>query len=267
MWYGLFFALGVFLGYALFTYLLKRFFLLYPDYKLSYKVVAEKATFTILLGVIIGARLGDLLFYQNASSLLHDPLLIFKVWEGGLASHGAAAGALLSFALFVRRYRRDLPMLTWLSLFDLVAIPALAAGSLVRIGNFFNQEVLGTPSQLPWAVLFLHPIDGSAIVARHPAQLYESLFYALLAALLFYLAVSRSFLREKGKIAGLFLLLLFSFRFFIEFFKEEQSVHFTSSHLLVMGQYLSLPFIALGTVFLLWGRFRERRSSLREDRE
>jgi phosphatidylglycerol---prolipoprotein diacylglyceryl transferase len=237
LWYGLFFGLGCYLAYLIFHYLVKRYFLTLTPEKgkaeigeMSHRLV-EKCSGYLLIGLIVGARLGDVLFYQDWRDYLADPLSIFMVWKGGLASHGAAVGILLGLFLFSRKMKMN-----WLELLDLLVIPACIAAAFIRIGNFFNQEVLGTASDLPWAVLFLHPIDGSAVVPRHPVQLYEALFYLLLALVLM----------KAPKRSGLFLIALFTFRFFIEFIKEEQSALFASQHALTMGQLLSIPFVIFG---------------------
>lgn len=233
LWYGFFFALGFFLGYWVLVYLLK-------DRK-EPRRDAERITLYVIVGTLVGARLADVLFYQSPALYLHDPLMIIKVWEGGLASHGGAVGALLSLALLAPKIK-----IRWISLVDLVVIPAALGGALIRIGNFFNQEILGTITNVPWAVVFGHPMDGTAPVPRHPVQLYESLFYFVLFFVLFFLWRAKPSLRKPGKMSGLFFISVFTFRFFIEFFKTEQSELLRSGALLDMGQWLSLPLIALG---------------------
>src|SRR5262249_5807403 len=139
--------------------------------------ISERVSFYVILGTIVGARLGDVLFYQSPAAYVQDPLGILRFWEGGLASHGAIIGILLSLWIFCVRIRKSYQMLTWIAMLDLLCIPGLLAGGFIRIGNFINQEILGTETLLPWGVVFGHPADGRAIVPRHPVQLYEALFY------------------------------------------------------------------------------------------
>jgi phosphatidylglycerol---prolipoprotein diacylglyceryl transferase len=229
LWYGFFFAVGFLIGYWILVYLLKG------NFGARAASIAERIAFYAILGTLIGARLGDILFYQNSSLYLHDPLSIFRIWEGGLASHGGAVGILVAF--FILSKKKNVP-LSWFSLLDYVVIPACLIGALIRVGNFFNQEILGTETSLPWAVVFGHPADGSFPTPRHPVQLYESLFYAALFLLLLFLWRASSFWKREGKISGLFFLLIFGFRFFIEFFKTEQSA--LEPTFLILGCFSSL---------------------------
>ena len=138
-------------------------------------------------------------------------------------------------------------MLSWKTLLDLIVVPVCLTAALIRIGNFMNQEILGTPTQVPWAVIFGHPADHSLPVPRHPIQIYESLFYF---ALFITLSFLRRNIKEPGRITGLFFTLLFTFRFFIEFLKSRQSEVLSSSFPLDMGQLLSIPFILFGCYLL-----------------
>lgn len=255
LWYGFFFALGFFVGYLCLTYLLRRDFLFFTQMRkeeviISLKQqttkVAEQMTFYVIIGAIIGSRLGDVLFYQSWSDLARDPLSIIAVWQGGLASHGGAIGILIALSVFARKRK----IAFWTSV-DLTVIPTAIAAVCIRIGNFFNQEILGVPTTLPWGIIFLHPVDGGPIVPRHPAQLYEAIAYlSVFAILLFYWHRHLPF-QKRGKLTGLFLLLVFSFRFLIEWIKVEQSVHLLGSPFLTMGQWLSIPFVLLGAWLLL----------------
>lgn len=251
LWYGLFFALGIFLAYLSFVYLLKH--------EKSKAVrdhargIADKLSTYLLIGILLGARLFDILFYENLSSFYKDPLFVFRIWEGGLSSHGAVIGLIVAALLFQRKYQH----FSTLHLLDLLSIVAGIAAACIRVGNFFNQEILGTPSQLPWAILFGHPMDGTFPVPRHPVQLYESLFYLVLFGVMWRLN-SRLHAWAAGRLCGLFLIAVFTFRFFIEYFKEEQSVWLHHSFL-TMGQWLSLPLIVIGC--LLFFRKRLLRSS------
>lgn len=214
--------------------------------------VADKFTTYIVLATIIGARLFHVFFYEKPSFYLTNPLKIFAVWEGGLASHGAAVAIFLAIFLFARNYRYIKPKLDALKLLDLVAIPTLCAAVFIRLGNFSGQEILGTKTSLPWAVIFGHPADLSMPAPRHPVTLYESGFYFLLLILFVFLTFKTKLLEKKGRSIALFFILVFSFRFFIEFFKEKQSNLFEVQPFLTMGQWLSIPLVIFGVFLLIW---------------
>lgn len=251
-WYGLFFALGFALGFVLFKELLFRYFQLTRSEpqdelkKLALKIT-DKLTLYMVIATIIGAKLGHFLFYEDPKDYLQSPReLLFS--REGLASHGAAIGILLALWLFAKRAKRFDPDLGWLRLLDFICIPTALAGGFIRLGNFINQEILGTLTNRPWGVLFGHPADGSFPATRHPVQLYEALFYFAVFFLLWRLSRKSHLLLAKGWLIGLFLCLVFAFRFAVEFLKEEQSRLLSLSGHLTMGQWLSLPFILLGAL-------------------
>lgn len=218
-------------------------------------IITDRLVVYILLATVFGARIGHFLFYEDPHEYLPRPWELLRVWEGkGLASHGAAIGIILALFLFSKRIKKITDHLGTLRLLDFVCIPTALAGAFIRLGNFFNQEILGSPTDLPWAVIFGHPADYSSIVPRHPVQIYESLFYFAVFFLLWKLSYRRSYLLKEGKIIGLFLFLIFGFRFAIEFLKEEQSVILQSVTFLTMGQILSIPMVILGLYFY----FRKR---------
>jgi len=232
-WYGLFFATAFFSGF----YMVQRMF------KSENKEDKDLDTllFYIMSGTIIGARLGHTLFYDPIYYLGH-PLEILSVWKGGLASHGGAAGIIISLYLFSRR-RNEYP---FIFLLDRIAIPSLFGGALVRIGNFFNSEIIGMPSKVPWAIVF-ERIDT---MPRHPAQLYEAAAYLLLFSTAIYLYRSGSVKRMPGLMTGFYFASVFSARFFIEFVKTRQAAYGIDLPLSV-GQMLSIPFIAAGITLLV----------------
>jgi len=181
----------------------------------------------------------------------HYPLDIFKIWEGGLASHGGALGILLALGIFRWLIRSTIPALTFWTLADTIAVPTALTGAFIRVGNFFNQEILGTPSNAPWAVWFGQPADHSPPLARHPVQLYEAIAYLILFVILMVLWKKTKLRNKRGCIAGLFFILTFTARFFLEFFKTSQSIVIDESSL-QMGQYLSIPFICCGIVLVIY---------------
>lgn len=259
LWYGVFFALGFWLGFLIFVRILVRYFQCAPAHRgQSLKELKSKAhqltdrlTVYIVIAAVVGARIGHFLFYERPSEYLADPLEIFRIRNGGLASHGAIVAIILACILFSYRIRKIAPDLTWRRILDFISVPTALAGCCIRIGNFFNQEILGTISNLPWAVVFGHPADHSFPAPRHPVQLYEAIGYLAIFFLLWRLSLKPSFLLAKGKLIGLFLILVFAFRFFIEFFKTEQSQLLGSSYL-TMGQILSIPAVLLGFAFYFW---------------
>lgn len=208
---------------------------------------AEQITFYVIIGAVIGSRLGDVLFYQNWHEIFRNPSSIIAVWQGGLASHGGAAGILIVLWIFAKCKR-----ISFWTAVDFAVIPTAIAAVFIRLGNFFNQEILGTPTTLPWGIVFLHPADGGPIVPRHPAQLYEAVWYLCSFVILLAYWHRHPRFEPKGKVTGLFLVLVFGFRFLIEFLKIEQSAFMSVSSPLTMGQILSVPFILLG----LWLFYR-----------
>lgn len=250
LWYGVLFALGFAVGFPIFVGILNRY--LGGNQKKKAVMITDRLTIYMIVATVIGARLGHFLFYEKPETYLSNPLEIFRIWGGGLASHGAAIAIILALILFSYRIRSTERGLTWIRLLDFVSVPTAFAGCCIRIGNFINQEILGTPSDLPWAVIFGHPADRSAPLPRHPVQLYEAFFYLVVFFILWRLSFKSHFLKAQGKLIGLFLILIFGFRFFIEFFKEEQSQILSSW--LTMGQILSMPVVILGIIFYFWKR-------------
>ena len=261
-WYGLLFAIGFFGGY----FLIRRLFAAHladpsqsPEkIKLNAITLADRLSALVIIGTIIGARLGEVFFY-GWPYYRHHLLEIFMVWRGGLASHGAAIGILVALLIFVLWNRKRYPTITFLATFDGLVISAAFAGGCIRIGNFINQEILGTPTSLPWGVAFGRPFDGMAGVALHPVQLYEALFYFLVFGFLLFLWRRHGRRLGSGFLSGWFLSLVFTFRFFVEFIKLPQSQLISESSWLNMGQILSIPFILFGVALLLNYYCRKKR--------
>ena len=255
LWYGVLFALGFAIGFPVFVGILTRF--LGKDQRPKAVLITDRITLYMILGTVIGARVGHFLFYEHPAHYLRDPFEIFRIWEGGLASHGAALGIIIALVIFSYRIRSIAPKLDWVRLLDFVCVPAALAGGCIRIGNFINQEILGTPANLPWAVVFGHAADRSPPIPRHPVQIYEALFYFLVFFILWRLSYKKSILEARGKLIGLFLILVFGFRCFIEFLKNEQS-HLMDSSALNMGQIWSKPEVIAGMICCLWGRLKKK---------
>ncbi|MEM7175681.1 MAG: prolipoprotein diacylglyceryl transferase [Chlamydiota bacterium] len=212
------------------------------------RLFCDRLSFYVLISIVIGARLGHILFYEQWMRYLAHPMDILKTWEGGLASHGGILGLFLGIGLFYLKYRADYSWLSIRRLFDFLALPALCSATLIRLGNFVNQEILGTATTVSWAIIFGDPIDGSAAIPRHPAQLYEAIFYSLSLCLLFRL-LPKTFFRV-GALSGIVFGAVFCFRFFIEFFKCKQS-YWMETLPVTMGQVLSVPLIICGIWLIL----------------
>lgn len=211
----------------------------------------DRLTTYQVVGALLGSRLGYVFFYGWPAFKEH-PLDIFKIWEGGLASHGACLGILSALFLFCYRQAKKQFYFSFLHLLDILAIISGAIAFFIRLGNFVNQEIVGTFSQLPWAVIFVHPLGGElGAIPRHPVQLYEAFFYLFLSFLTFRLWKKNKICIGNGLMTGVLLTLLFTFRFFIEFLKAPQGYMVGFQSHLQMGQILSLPFIVLGIILIL----------------
>jgi phosphatidylglycerol:prolipoprotein diacylglycerol transferase len=240
-WYGLLFASGFALGFQV----VKKFFI-QENVPTEY---LDPLVFYLMVGTIIGARLGHCLFYEP-SVYLADPIRILKVWEGGLASHGGALGVLVALYVFVRKFKR----FTYLYICDRVAVAATLAGAMIRLGNLFNSEIIGKPTTVPWGFIF-QKVDQ---IPRHPTQLYESLSYFIIFGLMEMIYWKTKLKNAPGFLFGLYLVSVFSIRTFIEFFKEPQ-VAFEQNMSLDLGQLLSFPLIALGIFMMIWA-FKKMKS-------
>lgn len=207
-----------------------------------------------LIGIVAGARLGHCLFYQPDYYLKHplEMLLPFSWKSGtfeftgyrGLASHGGAIGLIIAVLLFYRKTG-----IHFLTTFDYIAIVAPLGGAFIRLGNLMNSEIIGNPTELPWAFIFTR-VDS---IPRHPAQLYEAIAYLIFFLIIFTIYHKRGKTLKRGLLFGLVLILIFTFRFFIEFLKQEQ-VAFEKGLILNMGQWLSIPFILMGFYLLFFYR-------------
>jgi len=203
-----------------------------------------------VLGVLVGARLGHVLFY-DLDQALDDPLWVFKIWTGGLASHGAALGLATAMYLFTKRRG-----ISYLEGCDRFAFSGALGSALVRLGNFFNSEIVGRATDQTWGVRFLRYDHGQNIQYRHPSQLYEFVMGLAILGVL-YLADKKlgKEKRPRGAMISLYFALYFSGRFLVEFVKEYQPGEV--QRMLTMGQVLSIPGILLGLYGLVWS-FKKR---------
>lgn len=231
-WYGLLFASSFLFGYIIMDKIFK-------NENLSQDTL-DRLTVYMALGVIIGARLGHCLFYEP-KYYLSNPGEILKIWHGGLASHGAAIGILIALWLFVRKEKKDY---TWI--IDRIAIVVALSGFFIRMGNLMNSEIYGVETTMPWGFVFLRNGEN---VPKHPTQIYEGLTYLFIFILLMRIYWKNKGEHIQGLLISLALILIFTARFFIEFLKEDQ-VDFESGMTLNMGQWLSIPFVIAGFVWL-----------------
>lgn len=264
-WYALAYIVGLVIGWRLVLRAIAA-----PLWAGSPPMTAEQVERLltwVIAGVILGGRLGFVLFYQPSYYLSH-PLETLKVWQGGMSFHGGFLGVVVSAYVFFRREK--IPLLPAADLLAIAAPPGLLLG---RIANFINAELWGRPTAMPWGVAFpgeaaQYCPDVIGVCARHPSQLYEAALEGLLlGAVLLWLAFRGGWLKRPGQLTGLFLAGYGAARFFVEFFRQPDAQFVTQNnplglafHIggygLTMGQTLSLPMIAVG----LWLIWRARRA-------
>ena len=241
-WYGLLMSLGFTAGYKIALIHLNLFF---QRKEIGSEAIAKKLSeqlFTVIVfSMLIGARLGHVFFY-GWNYYRHHLIDIFKIWEGGLASHGALIAIVIGGSLFIRNNK----LLSFMIVSDLLMLPIAVAAVLIRCGNFINQEIIGTPTNLPWGIIFGHSTAG-VTVPVHPVQLYEACNY-LCCAILLRVLWNKTELGQ-GLLTGIFFVGIFGGRFCLEFFKlNTPDVMYNSW--LHMGQLLSIPCILYGIIVL-----------------
>jgi len=241
-WYGIFFAAAFVSGVIIMQWI-------YRKEKLP-STALDNLFWYIIVGTVVGARLGHCLLYDPAY-YLSSPFEIFKIWEGGLASHGGALGILLALYLYTRRLGS--PSYLWL--LDRVAIPAALGGFFIRIGNFFNSEIVGTPTSGWWAVVF-ERVDQ---IPRHAVQMYEALAYGIIFCFLLFLYRRYWDILRGGLLLGTFFVAVFTIRLILEFVKTPQAAYETH-WIFSVGQWLSIPFIVLGLALLLQSMKRAKKN-------
>ena len=266
-WYALAYIVGIVIGYILMRRAIDRPSLWKDDKPPMSRAQLEDFLTWVILGVILGGRLGYVLFYGKGQ-FWEDPVAILRVWDGGMAFHGGFVGVVLAGAIFARRH--GLPPA---KLADGVAIAAPVGLFLGRIANFINAELWGRPTDLPWGVIFPGTAaqtcpDVAGLCARHPSQLYEAgLEGLLLGALILWLAFVRGWLRTPGALCGTFIAGYGLARFIVEYFRQADAQFITADnplgHVLFlgpasvsMGQLLSLPMVVIGLLILFVARRR-----------
>ncbi|QCX37239.1 prolipoprotein diacylglyceryl transferase [Aureibaculum algae] len=253
-YYGLFFITGLLLA----NYVAKR---IYIKENIPIKNL-EKLFFYIIIGIVLGARLGHCFFYEP-SYYFQNPIEILlpiqKIGGSyqftgfqGLASHGGAIGALIAIGIYCKKYKTN-----FLWVLDRIAIATPIVAVFIRLGNFMNSEIYGKPTNGNWGVIF----QRDDLIPRHPTQLYEAFSYLLIFGILLFTYKKMANKLSNGQIFGLLLVLVFSARFMIEFFKENQ-VGFEDTMTINMGQILSIPFIIVGLILIFMKRSPTRSEKL-----
>ncbi|OGH86303.1 MAG: prolipoprotein diacylglyceryl transferase [Candidatus Magasanikbacteria bacterium RIFOXYC12_FULL_33_11] len=234
-WYGLLLTLGIILSILLYHKLFKK-----KNYSID---LVYDISIWLVIGGLIGARLGHIIFY-NLDYFLRNPLEIIMINHGGLASHGMTVGIILTLLIYQKIKKIDIR-----KYFDLLIIPIPLLAFFIRLGNFFNSEIVGKQTTVAWGMYF-PKFDNGEMILRHPSQLYESLI-ALTLFLIIYVVYKKYKNAPQYFITNLFLLLYFSSRFLVEFFKER---HVLFDFPLSMGQLLSLPFVIWAVYWFLSSR-------------
>lgn len=241
-WYALAYVVGIMLGYYYVSWLDKR-----QPVPFFTEKAKDDLIFYAVIGVLLGGRLGYILFY-NLPFYLGNPGEILKVWQGGMSFHGGLLGVFVAYGLFARKHK-----VSWLHLMDYLAAATPIGLLLGRIANFVNGELYGRTTDVPWGVVF--PAGGPA--ARHPSQLYEAGLEGLvLLVLLFIVAVPLKGLRYTGLVGGIFIAGYGMARFTVEFFREPDAQLGELALGLTMGQWLCIPMILGGLVIAITARKR-----------
>lgn len=250
-YYGLLWVVGIALAYVI----VHRQF---RDRKIEEKKF-EPLLFYCFFGILIGARLGHCLFYQPDYYLHHfwEMILPVKFLPGGgwkmtgytgLASHGGTLGLIISLWLYCRKMKMH-----YMDVLDMIAVATPITACCIRLANLMNSEIIGKPTDVPWAFIF----EREDMLPRHPAQLYEAIAYFIFFLGMVYLYKKYATKLHRGFFFGLCLTEIFTFRFFVEFLKENQ-VDFEQTMSLNMGQWLSIPFVLIGLYFMIfYGRKRQ----------
>ena len=260
-WYGLLWALGIYICWVMNERMYKH-----ENCPAEW---SDQLFFWITAGAIIGARLGHCLFYEwhqygepwhffggeftYRNPYIEHPLWMLKIWEGGLASHGGTIGIIIA-AILLNKYKFSrYPQFgtNWIWILDRLCIGVAVAGFLIRLGNLFNSEIYGGPTDLPWGFIFVR--DGQTVPC-HPTQIYEMLYCLATLGITYSMYWFTDARLREGLLLGVFFLIIFGVRFLLEFIKNDQEA-FEAGHMLNMGQWLSIPFIVLA-LFLIIRAYR-----------
>ncbi|MGY9049013.1 MAG: prolipoprotein diacylglyceryl transferase, partial [Rhodobacterales bacterium] len=267
-WYALAYIAGILIAWRLAVTAVRRPALWPAEKSPMQPAQVEDLLTWIILGVILGGRLGFALFYEPGY-YLSNPMQILMVWQGGMSFHGGLIGVTL--AALIYGLRNNLPLLSLADMMALATPPGLMLG---RLANFVNAELWGRPTELPWGVIFPGDMAQSCgqalgeLCARHPSQLYEAALEGLLlGVLLIWLAFRSNTLKRPGLLTGVFIAGYGLARFLVEFVRQPDAQFVSPGnplglawHIggygLTMGQMLSLPMILLGLALIIWARRR-----------
>lgn len=253
-WYGLLWVIGLIVA----VYIVQR---IYKSEELPEKWFDSLFVY-MMLGIILGARLGHCLFYEP-EYYLANPVEMLKIWEGGLASHGGVIGIIIAVWLYSKRVTKKSMLWT----FDRVMVPTGFTAAMIRFGNLMNHEIYGGPTDLPWGFRFIDNVGlwmrGAEPVytePSHPTQIYEALIYLLVFGITMYMYWKTNAKDRQGLILGVGIALIFIARFFIEFVKNVQvdsEITMRENTGLILGQWLSIPFIIWG-FWLIWRSMKRK---------
>ena len=247
-WYSLLFVSGFIFGYYIFRSFFRR--------EGVSETLLDPLLYTMLICVVLGARLGHCIFYdpQYYFGSWQGFLEVFQPWKGGLASHGGAIGIVIGLIWYANKYGRKEGIDFWW-LADRLVIIVGFAGACIRLGNFFNSEIYGYHTSLPWGVIFERSGDP---LPKHPTMLYEALCYVILGLVLLYLYRHKLSKVYRGEFLGIFITFCFGCRALLEFTKEPSVTLFHIGDVVInMGHMLSIPFIIAGIVIWVWAHRRK----------
>ena len=251
-WYGLLWAIGIYLCYLVQVWLYKH--------EHCPEDWADKIFVWMTLGVIIGARIGHCWFYEwhlspdpiqifswtidYRNPYIENPFLLLKIWEGGLSSHGGGIGLILAALMLNKKHFSKRPeyKTSFIWILDRLCLGVCITATLIRFGNLMNSEIYGGPTDLPWGFIFVR--DGQTVPC-HPTQIYEMLYCLIALAITWSMYWFTEARRREGLLIGTFFLVVFVTRFCLEFIKNDQEA-FEANFLLNLGQLLSIPFIIAG---------------------
>lgn len=252
-WYGLLWVIGLIVA----VYIVQ---LIFDKEKLPQKWFDSLFVY-MMLGIILGARLGHCLFYEPAYYLA-NPIEILKIWEGGLASHGGVIGIIIAVWLYSKKVTKKSMLWT----FDRVIVPTGFTAAFIRLGNLMNHEIYGAPTSQPWGFRFIENVNvwkvgAPAIFSEpsHPTQIYEAIIYFIVFFVTMYLFWKTDVKKRQGFILGIAMIMIFLSRFFIEYIKKVQvdsELLMRENTGLILGQWLSIPFILWG-IWLIWNAMRK----------
>ena len=244
-WYGLMFVIGFLIGYKIVAKMFKH--------EGAPESWIDKLFIYVFVATLVGARLGHVFFYEWDYFSAH-PIEILKIWEGGLASHGGTIAIIIAIFIYSKYVTKKSVLWT----FDRLVVPVALVGALIRMGNLFNHEIYGHPTDMPWGFRFVENLGGWLhgqapifTLPSHPTQIYEALAYLALFGLLMWMYWKKNMQCRPGLIFGVFLTWLFSARFLIEFVKNDQVIE-EANMVINIGQQLSIPFIIAGIALIIY---------------